>query len=286
MALTGYINQVRRLLHDSSAQYWSNSQLTDDINEARKQVALDTGSVRQLYNFYLSAGQESYPFMGAVASINVVGAGDSYTAAPTVSFTGGGGSGTSATVGISNGTVSSITITANGTGYTSAPTVVFTGGTAGTAATASATIMNAMGINSITTNWSNSWITLNYTYFTEFQAKARYYRQVTGQPALWTTGPAAAATGIDSFYIFQIPSQSYQCDIDAIILPNPLVDDTTVEQLQYPYTDQVQYYAAYLAKYYQQQFAEAEAFLRMYDEMWRRRQAMKYQRRIPNAYGG
>lgn len=86
------------------------------------------------------------------------------------------------------------------------------------------------------------------------------------------------------FYIFQIPSMTYQCDVDATVLPNPLVDDTTPEQLTYPYTDVVQYYAAYLAKYKQQEFNESANFLRIYDELIKRGTSMKYQRRIPNAY--
>ena len=245
---------------------------------------MDTGSIRTLFNFYICNGVETYPFSGALANVGISFAGTSYTAAPTISFSGGGGSGATATAAISSGTLSSITITANGTGYTAAPTVTFTGGTAGTAATATASIMMALDIMNITVNYANSWITLAYTYFTEFQAKARYYRSITGQPALWSKGPPANTAGGNMFYIFQIPSASYQCDIDAVVLPNTLIDDTTVEQLTYPYTDLVQYYAAYLAKYKQQEFNESANFLRIYDELWRRSTSMKYQRRIPNAY--
>ncbi len=284
MASAAYLSQVRRLLHDAAGKYWNDTELLDDINPARNRIALDTGSIRCLYNFYLSFGQEAYPFQGAIASLGVANAGVGYTAAPSLSFSGGGGSGASATVGITSGTVSSLTITANGTGYTSAPTITLTGGTAGTAGTVTASIMTALDILNITVNYQNSWITLAYTYFTEFQAKARYYRSISGQPALWSKGPPANTGGGDFFYIFQIPSQSYQCDVDAVVLPNALVDDTTPEQLTYPFTDMVQYYSAYLAKYKQQEFNESANFLRIYDEMWRRGTAGKYQRRIPNAY--
>lgn len=284
MALTGYINQVRRLLHDANASYWSDSELTDDINEARKQVALDSGSIRSLVNFYLSANQESYPYNGAVASLGIADAGGGYTSAPTIAFTGGGGTGATATAGISSGTVSSITITANGTGFTAAPTVTVTGGGATATATITASILSALDIMGITVNWGNSWITLNYAYFTQFQAKARFYRNVTGQPAVWSKGPPATTDGSDWFYIFQIPSSSFQCDIDACLYPNPLIDDTTVEQLQYPYTDRVQYFAAYVAKFKQQEFDEAQRFLQMYDEMMRRGNASRVQRRIPTSY--
>ena len=38
-ALSTYITQVQRLLHDPNAQFWSTSELTDYINEARNRVA-------------------------------------------------------------------------------------------------------------------------------------------------------------------------------------------------------------------------------------------------------
>lgn len=71
--------------------------------------------------------------------IDLTVGGHDYTSAPTVSFTGGGGTGATATATISGGKVTGITITAGGTGYTTAPTVVFTGGgslAGGAAATA------------------------------------------------------------------------------------------------------------------------------------------------------
>ena len=284
-ALDDYINQVRRLLHDANASFWTDSELTTDINEARNRVALDSGSVRSLFTFYLSESQEAYPYQGAVASISVVAAGTAYTSAPTIAFTGGGGSGVTATAAISSGTISSITITANGTGFTAAPTISFSGG-GGSAATATASIMRALDILSISVNRGNSWMSLGYTYFTEFQAKARYYRSVSGQPVMWSKGPPATTGGGDYFYIFQIPAESYQSDIDAIVQPDPLVDgSSTVEQLVYPYTDLVQYYAAYLAKNKQQEFSESANFLRIYDELFRRSTANKFQRRVPNPYG-
>ena len=64
--------------------------------------------------------------------------GTGYTSAPTVSFTGGGGTGAAGTaVGNSTGGVAGVNITNGGSGYTTAPTVSFGGGGgAGAAATA------------------------------------------------------------------------------------------------------------------------------------------------------
>ena len=62
---------------------------------------------------------------GSVGEIVLTSGGMNYIAAPTVTLTGGGGSGATATAIISNGVVTSITIDNGGTGYTSAPTVMF-----------------------------------------------------------------------------------------------------------------------------------------------------------------
>jgi hypothetical protein len=72
-----------------------------------------------------------------VAAVRVTNGGTGYTTAPTVAFSGGGGTGAAATAIISGGKVVAIKMTNFGAGYTSAPTVAFSGGGgAGAAATA------------------------------------------------------------------------------------------------------------------------------------------------------
>jgi hypothetical protein len=72
-----------------------------------------------------------------VGSAIVTAGGTGYMAAPTVTLTGGGGTGATAVATIANGQVTSVTITNPGSGYTSAPTITFTGGKGkGAAATA------------------------------------------------------------------------------------------------------------------------------------------------------
>lgn len=58
--LSDYITDVRRLLHDSTGKYWSDTELTDYINEARRQVVADTGCNRTLQTGVLVIGQEAY----------------------------------------------------------------------------------------------------------------------------------------------------------------------------------------------------------------------------------
>ena len=80
-----------------------------------------------------------------VDAVTVTAGGTNYTTVPTVSFSGGGGTGAAATATLTDGVVTSITITDGGQNYTSAPTVAITGGD-GSGATATASISTALHI--------------------------------------------------------------------------------------------------------------------------------------------
>lgn len=62
MLLSQYIVQVRRLLNDAQRNYWTDQELTDYINEARNQTALDTLCCRKFQEANLIAGQERYQY--------------------------------------------------------------------------------------------------------------------------------------------------------------------------------------------------------------------------------
>tara|TARA_R100000152_G_C6781785_1_gene217110 strand:- start:3694 stop:7419 length:3726 start_codon:yes stop_codon:yes gene_type:complete len=113
---------------------------TSDITVATK-LKVDSDTL------YEGTGSASCPGIGTqvfdisepVTAISITNGGSGYSSAPTVSFSGGGGSGASAVATIDSGAVDSITITHCGTGYTSAPTISFSGG-GGSSAAATATV--------------------------------------------------------------------------------------------------------------------------------------------------
>jgi hypothetical protein len=87
---------------------------------------------------------------GPVIAVNVTNGGTGYTSAPNVTFTGGGGSGVSATAVIS-GMVTGVTISNGGTGYTSAPAVTFSApSSGGTVATGTANVISKVASVSVT----------------------------------------------------------------------------------------------------------------------------------------
>ena len=76
---------------------------------------------------------------GPIGAVTLTSGGAGYTAAPTVNFLNGGGTGAAATANLAPISVGSVALTNGGSGYTSAPTVALTGG-GGTGATATATL--------------------------------------------------------------------------------------------------------------------------------------------------
>jgi hypothetical protein len=58
VTLASYLSEVRRLLHDANANYWSDAELTDYINDGRSRTVVDTGCNRILQSISVSQGQE------------------------------------------------------------------------------------------------------------------------------------------------------------------------------------------------------------------------------------
>ncbi|CAB4147121.1 hypothetical protein UFOVP513_14 [uncultured Caudovirales phage] len=60
--LSGYITECRRLLHDANANFYSNPELTDYINQARQRLVRDTGCLRTYQTSATVTNQEVYTF--------------------------------------------------------------------------------------------------------------------------------------------------------------------------------------------------------------------------------
>jgi autotransporter-associated beta strand protein len=86
----------------------------------------------------VSIGQ--VPVAGVLNIITVSNGGTGYTSAPTITISGGGGTGAAAIATVVNGVVTGIMVTNGGSGYTGTPTITITGGAGvGAAATSSLT---------------------------------------------------------------------------------------------------------------------------------------------------
>lgn len=209
MSLTTYITETRRLLHDANGKFWSTAELTDYVNEGRRQVAVDTHCLRSIEDATLVASTETY----AVASLTALDE-------------------------------------------------------------------RVVDILNFTVIWGQTRVPLFWAPWTQFNARWRTWVTNESRPAAWAlTGSCPMAT----LYLQPVPDQAYECEVDVAYIPIPLVDDSTVDELVYPFTKPVAFYAAYQAKLKEQSYGESQAFLEQYA-----RKAMEainaYTRRIPSAF--
>ena len=140
-----YINEVKPY-HTKIREYkvgYTNTETQDNINTDFDNPTFYDTSESKIRSIDINGVVDStriteYPwkfwidnYKKTIGSITVFNAGSGYTLVPTVTITGGGGTGATAVAKIREGRVVSITVTNAGSGYTSTPTVTITGGEAG-----------------------------------------------------------------------------------------------------------------------------------------------------------
>jgi hypothetical protein len=294
MLLADYITQVQFLLHDQTNADFTQSELTNQINDARVAVSLDFHCCRQAYlspaanapnpSLYAPVStiqnQEIYPLNGAngqngiVVGANVLSGGSGYSAATVVTF-GAGPTGFVQAAGvpvIASGVITGINMTAWGTGYNPAfpatspgavqpPTVTITDPGGGTGAVATATMFNnVFNVLSISYLWGNQRYMLRYRGFSLFQAYMRSQLFFTQRGLIWTIHEQMGYVLIQP-----PPDQNYVTEWDVLCTPLPLLNpgdnDTQIVQ---PWSDAVQYYAAYKCLLKLQNFQQAEFMLKLY----------------------
>ena len=283
-ALSGYVTQVQRLLHDAAAQFWSVGELQDYINEARIRVVRDTGCNRVLQNIYLSTGVETYQF-GGVTGFNLTNAGSGYTSPPTVTVappvSTDGTQATAVATLTPAGAIASIQVVNPGSLYylDVNPLVTITGG-GGIGGAATATAINCYTIDAVNMSiyWGNSRRSLGYRDWSTFNTMARGYVNYLGLPTLFSV------YNYTSVYVATIPDQTYQVDLDTIVQPPFLVDNTTIEVIPIVMQDPVQYFAAHLAKIKSQRWDEADKFYQRYNVEILKAINSSFTRRLKNPY--
>ena len=121
---------------------------------------------------------------------------------------------------------------------------------------------------------------LRWKVFTDFNA---WYRTNTTQRYM---PECFSLYGQSTFYLGCTPDQIYPLELDTVIVPpalslaSPSVLDVIID----PYTSPVKYYAASMAKIYQQQFTDADRFMRLFDSDVDRVLRGVRTRRIDSAY--
>ena len=137
---------------------------------------------------------------------------------------------------------------------------------------------NVVDVLGISLYWGNSRYKLNYLPFTALDAQARAWQLYQDRPVIFTR------MGGLQIYVAPIPDQNYVTDWDVATIPAPLVLTTDVDVIPVPFQEPVQYWAAYLAKFKEQSFGEAQMFKAEYASIGRMAARSFMTRVIPNPY--
>jgi len=277
--LSTYLTQVQRLLHDANGVFWSDSELTDYINEARERTVRDTGCLRTLQVTYTPLSSTGVAATQWAAGTTLA-AGDFVFSGIFIYqvITGGTLGDTVPPYPYGNQAYPpSTTFTVSGsTGmvfqYDSPCEIISLG--------ALPNALYTLDVLNVTLYWGNSRIPLRYLPWTNFNAQLRYWQNYVGRPVCFST------YGQGQLYIGPIPDQSYAIEVDTIILPTALsaTNPSVTDQIVDPYTTPVQFYAAYKAKYKEQSYGEAEIFKQEYAKHIQAAINSTFTRRIPDPY--
>lgn len=303
--LNEYLQQVQRFTRDARQDLLNPGDLLSYINRARREVAMRAMCLRVLT-----------PISGAIISASVVAAGSGYTTA-TVTITAPDypsgvpplPQGEQATAGaiIQSGTIAAVDITYGGAGYYQ-PTASVTGDGSGASVTLEIQSVNELiagqevykfadvnleafpGVESVYMILGVSILFANLRYslpcydFSTYQAKIRNYA-----PYQYQYVPAACSQhgqGTEgSFYVYPLPGQAYQYELDCFCLPSDLIDNQSEEALPRPWTEAVPYWAAYLAYGELQNFNTARYYRDEFDLILNRYSTYARPGRSTNPYG-
>jgi hypothetical protein len=103
----------------------------------------------------------------------------------------------------------------------------------------------------------------------------------TGSPNTWSQLGQGASGNL---YLYPTPTSTLTMTLDCVVVPVVLVDDTTVEVLPYPWTDAVQYFAAYMAYFNSQRTADADRMWQEYQKYMQRARDMSTPTALPRNY--
>ena len=307
VGLFGYLRQVQRLLRDGNQELLNPADLMDFINRARRQVALQSQSIRfvppvcgQVMSITITnpgtgytnptvvltapdfpSGAELFPqgaqaqavatldANGGIASVNVVFGGDGYFQ-PQVSITDPTGTGFTGTV-----QTSPINITVQGQEiypFSQVPLGTIPGVDG---------IYNVRSISVIFNNWRYS--TLRYP-FQQYQAHIRRYPQDYQYIPSVVSQVGQGKAG--SIYAYAIANSAYQWEWDAIGSPMDMISDQTPEAIPEPWTDAVPFLASYYCFLSLSNLNAARFYLDQFDNFMSRYSAGARPGGVPvNVYG-
>jgi hypothetical protein len=264
------------LLHDAQANFYTNDQLIGYINSARERVVRDTGCLRTVQVSQTPAPPVAGGSNPVIWSAGLSVATNSYVFSNIYIYKV-----------VAGGVLGSTSPPYPSANYVYPPTTTFTDGTATLQYAGPCEVINyaalpsgllTLDVLNINLYWGNSRIPLRYLPWTDFNAQLRYWQNNVQRPICFSI------YGQSQIYVGPVPDQAYVIDLDTVILPTAMVNLTDTDTINDPYDTVVQFYAAHLAKYYEQSFGEAEIYLQQYKQKTQSVLVSVFTRRIPTPY--
>jgi hypothetical protein len=235
--LSDYLADTSALLRDSNFLFNSPTQLTRYINQARTQVAIETGCIRALVagnapfgnaanpgTLIPGAGQPGSPLVQNFTTLTGV---EKYHYGYAVPF-----------------------LKANNEG-----------------------VSGIVDVISVAVSWGGNLPSLNWMPWEDLQAYARSYNiGVMSYPFLWSTNGSGNKGQVWLFPIPQLvaggdfPGGQGEMEWDVTCLPSPLYTNNDYEAISDPFTDSVKFYAAHLAFLGSQRYGMAAVMLALFKE--------------------
>lgn len=267
MPLNDYLKQTQAFMREQKQEFINVDDLISYINRGRREVALRTQCIRRLT-----------PSAGVIIGYSVTAQGSGYSNTPTLAvsapdFPNGmlpypNGSQAVASPIVQGGAITEIDSQYGGSGYFE-PEITITDLTGtGAAATPIVGGINLLNQGQEQYNFSDIDLSANpgcksvyfvrgisiiysgYRYsleqmaFTRYQIYRAYPYQYQYAPAIFTQyGQGTGGT----YFVYPLPSQALQAELDCQCLPSDLIDDQSVEAIPDPWTDAVPYFAAHFA---------------------------------------
>jgi hypothetical protein len=146
------------------------------------------------------------------------------------------------------------------------------------------------GVGSIYWARRASIIFSNWRYSVRVYSFTTYNAQIRTFPSQYLYAPFFCAqfgrgTG-SSLYLYPLPSQQYQLELDCQCLPSDLIDDTSPEAIPLPFTEAVPYFMAHLGFLELQNYNAAQYYLKLFDEYVSRYQKYSLPGNQIDPYGG
>lgn len=301
-----YLQDTQRFLREQRQEFSNPADLTAYINRARREIAMRSQCIRVIT-----------PISGAITGWSVTNGGAGYSNTPTLTITPpdfpsgalpypAGNQATAQAI-VQGGAITAIYSNYGGAGYFQPQmTITDTTGT-GATATPQLTYINELnqaqevypfsgvdlsmnpGCESIYFVRSVSIIYNNYRYSLPVYSFSIYQAMIRQYPFQYQYVPTFASQfgqGTNgSFYVYPLPSQAYQYELDCQCLPSDLIDDQSTEALPMPWQDAVPWYAAHLAMVELQNWNAAKAFLDLYEKFAQRYSDYARVGRVTNIYG-